>query len=264
MRIVIYLLIPAMFLVSCSRAPEPVDYKYSTQKKMQASYHWQVLATDVANEINNALILNDYMGSAVFVRETCGDENTPCDSLETTTFDESFRDLLVTSLVNLGVPTSPTPGKEAITINYKTQTVYHAHKPLRTLRPGMLTALTAGILVFKNAPSEIIALALAGALDFANAAYVSQSNFEVIITTSMIAKNHYLYHSSNIYYINDSDSWHYQKPAAPTEISLTSAAPVAPSVPSSVPPSATQPPPVIVEEPQPIIPLSFKSKTTGI
>jgi len=144
--------------------------------------------------------------------------------MEATVFEESFRDLLITNLVNLGVPTSPTPGKDAIVINYKAQMVYHQRNRWRTLKPGLLTALTAGVLVFRNAPSELIALAIAGAIDFANATYVSVSNFDVIITTSVIAKEHYLFRNSNIYYINDQDSWHYMMPSSPAEIKLTSRA----------------------------------------
>jgi hypothetical protein len=175
-------------------------------------------------QINNELILNDYLNIPVYVRETCGDENEPCPAAKTTVFEESFRDLLITNLVSLGVPTRQQQDDQTLTINYKTQTVYHHRNKLRTLKPGLLTALTAGVLVIRNAPAEMVWLAAAGTIDFANASYITSSNFEVLITTSIVADGTYLFRSSNIYYINDQDSWHYQRNTNAAEIQLTSSA----------------------------------------
>ncbi|MEE4166197.1 MAG: hypothetical protein V2I35_09365 [Desulfocapsaceae bacterium] len=224
MRLCVIILVAATLTISCGRIPEPVGYVQSEQNKMQATHHWDVLAADLANQINNELILNDYLNVPVFVRETCGDENTPCPPSEATVFEESFRDLLITNLVSLGVPTRQQQDSRTLTINYKTQAVYHHRNRWRTLKPGLLTALTAGVLVIRNAPAEMVWLAAAGTIDFANAAYVTSSNFEVLITTSIVADGNYLFRSSNIYYINDQDSWHYQRQADPAEINLTSSA----------------------------------------
>jgi hypothetical protein len=188
---------------------------------MQAGHHWDVLAADIANQINNELILNDYLDIPVFVRETCGNDNQPCKPSETTVFEESFRDLLITNLVTLGVPTSPNGGSDTIVINYKVQAVY-----------------------------------IAGTVDFANPTLVTASNFKVIITTSVVADNHYLFRNSNIYYINDHDSWHYQMGSNPAEINLTSSAAPAAEVKSDRKP--------MVVQPQPIIPLIYKPESTGI
>jgi len=224
---------------------------------MQASHHWDVLAADIANQINNELILNDYLDEPVFVRPTCGDENQSCDPAETTVFEESFRDLLITHLVALGVPTSPRVEADAIVINYKAQTVYHQRNRWRTVKPGLLTALTAGIVVLRNAPSELIALAIAGTIDFANASLVTTSNFEVIITTSIVADNHYLFRNSNIYYINDHDSWHYQMGSRPAEINLTSNL-------YGTPDASEASDETVIAQPRPIIPLPTKPDSTGI
>lgn len=256
MRFCIIFLTLAALTISCGRIPEPVGYPYSDQSKMQAGHHWDVLAADIANQINNELILNDYLDIPVFVRETCGNENQSCNPSETTVFEESFRDLLITNLVTLGVPTSPKAGNDSLVINYKAQTVYHQRNRWRTIKPGLLTALTAGIVVLRNAPAELIAIATAGAIDFANASLVTAGNFEVIITTSVVADNHYLFRNSNIYYINDQDSWHYLKPSSPAHIKLTSntAQPTAVKGGSS---------PMVVQ-PQPIIPMISEPDSTGI
>ena len=224
MRLCVTFLVAAALTVSCGRIPDPAGYVQSEQNKMQATHHWNVLAADIANQINNELILNDYLDIPVFVRETCGDENEPCPPSKSTAFEESFRDLLITNLVSLGVPTRQKQDSGALVVNYKTQTVYHHRNNWRSLKPGLLTALTAGILVIRNAPADLIWLAAAGTIDFANSAYVASSNFEVLITTSVVADGRYLFRNSNIYYINDQDSWHYQKPSDPAEIGLISPA----------------------------------------
>ena len=74
----------------------------------------------------------------------------------------------------------------------------------------MLTALGAGVAVLRNAPTDLIIIAAAGAIDLANAAYVENGHYEIIITTSMVNMKKYLFRTSSIYYINDEDFWHYQ------------------------------------------------------
>ncbi len=210
------------FLVGCGRIPEPVGYDYSVQQKFQAVYHWEVLANDVANQINNELIRNDFINTPVFVKETCGDDAHPCTANETPPFNESFRDLLITSLVGLGVPVSSIENNDAITVNYKTQMVYHSKHRLRTIKPGAITALTAGVLVLRNAPSSLLALGIAAAIDMANASVTLESNYEVVVTTSLVDKDTYLFRQSDIYYINDADFWHYVKDETETgEIEMT-------------------------------------------
>ena len=255
MRIFILCLTLLLSAISCGRIPEPVGYDYETQKKMQAGRHWEILAQDTANEINKELILNDFIDTPVFVRQTCGDEDTPCAAEQTTVFNESFRDLLITELVRLGVPTRSAADEEAITINYKAQTIYHHAHRLRTVKPGIITSIATGIMVFRDAPTEIVTMLTAGAIDYANIAYASKGHFEVLITTSMINKKRYIYRNSSIYYINDKDSWHYQLPSAPAEVELTS---------SSAAPPETKPSQAPVELPIPIIPDSPRGSTTEI
>lgn len=193
-----------------SRIPEPISYQYSQQHKMQASHHWEILAADLANRINNQLILSDNIDTAVFVKETCGDEQTLCKDNETSPFNEAFRDLLITDLVNLGIPTRSQRDEDAIEIFYKVQPVRHDANRFRTLQPGVLTAISSAILVLRNAPSELLLLAGGVGADIANTNLTFSSNYEVIITTSMIQKKNYLFRSSDIYYINDRDIRHYQ------------------------------------------------------
>lgn len=224
MRPIIFTTFIVFFILctsGCSRVPQPVTYDFSEQQKMQATHHWDVLANDVANQINKALLGHDYVSTPVLVRATCGTENSPCKPGETTQFNEGFRDLLITQLVHFGVPTSATEDKDAIIVNYKVQVVYHRDKRIASRPPGALTALTTAITVLRWATWDVQAVATAGYLDIANSATDDVGQYEIIITTSMISGNKYLFRSSDIYYINDADFWHYQDNSQTREIQIS-------------------------------------------
>ncbi len=223
MRAVPIVLILTLLLSSCSRIPQPASYAFSEQQKMQAAHHWDVLAADVANQINNQLIISDYVDKAVYVKATCGTDAVPCEQGETTQFNEGFRDLLITRLVNYGVPTSSNKKLTDIEVNYKVQVIYHASNRY-TMAPGTLTALTAVISVFRNAPSTLQALAIATGIDLLNTASPINGHYEVIITTSMVTEEKYLFRTSDIYYINDPDFWHYQNAPTGKTIQMVSTA----------------------------------------
>lgn len=224
MRFLVIPILLTLLLCSCSsRIPEPISYEYSQQHKMQASNHWQVLAADLANRINNQLIMTDHLDEAVLVQETCGDETTACEPYETTSFNEAFRDLLITNLFNYGVPTKSRGNGKEVEVHYKVQTIHHNSKRIRTLQPGILSSLSATVMVLRNAPSELILLAAGAAADLANTSLVSSGQYEIIITTSMISGDKYLFRASDIYYINDRDFHHYQQNRSQTAtIKITS------------------------------------------
>jgi len=239
-----------LFLIqACGRIPEPINHDYSQQKKMQAVEHWDLLARDVASRLNHELVIYDYLTTPVYVKETCGDEATPCKQNQTSSFNEAFRDLLITQLVQYGIQTRSEPTADALAINYKVQIVHHRAKRIRSAYPGSFTALTAAVLVLRNAPSEMIALATSGAIDLANSAYSRNGHYEILITTSIVNVNKYVFRTSDIYYINDEDFWQYQEnPPQTGVISLTS--PEADSKPVTVQSQSAALPPS-VQEPTP-------------
>ncbi len=210
MRFSLIVIVLLSFLSGCSSLPSPLGHEYSNQKKMQAASHWNVLALDLANKINNELIRNDFLNVAVFVQDTCGSDSKPCSQNQTTQFNEGFRDLLVTQLVNYGIPTKTEVDRDVIMVNYKVQLIQHREG--RAIKPptGATTFLTAAVTVLRNAPTDVIAIALAGVFDYYNTTTQLSSNYEVIITTSMVSKKKYIFRSSDIYYINDADFWHYR------------------------------------------------------
>jgi len=212
MRSLPFIFIVLMGLTGCTgRIPEPVNHQYTQQQKMQASEHWEVLAADLANRINNQMILSGNIEKAVFVRETCGDEATPCTPRETSPFKEGFRDLLITNLYNYGIPTNSSKSDDAIEVLYKVQIVHYRATRVRTAPPGLFTAISTAILVLRNAPSELLILAGGITADLLNASVATKGQHEIIITTSLINNNKYLFRASDIYYINDKDTWHYRE-----------------------------------------------------
>jgi hypothetical protein len=201
-----------LILSGCTgRVPEPVNHGFSEQKKMQASEHWEVLAADLANRINNEMILSGNIEKAVYVKETCGDEATPCSQNETSPFNEAFRDLLITNLYNYGIPTNSSVSTDAVEVLYKVQLVRYRANRVRTPPPGIFTALSTAIVVLRNAPSEILIMAGGVTADLLNVSATNKGQHEIIITTSLIDNNEYLFRASDIYYINDKDSWHYKE-----------------------------------------------------
>ena len=211
---------------------------------MQASSHWNVLAADLANRINNQLIITEHMDKAVFVKETCGDENSSCQPNETSSFNEAFHDLLITNLFGYGVPTKTRSDDEAIEVHYKVQVVHHNTDRVRSLQPGLLTGLSAAVMVLRNAPTELIILAAGVAADIANTSLAVNGHYEIIITTSMITKEQYLFRASDIYYINEKDFYHYQDNMPQTKTIMLS---------NGKAPKQTETPEALsIEQPQPL------------
>lgn len=121
------------------------------------------------------------------------------------------------------MPTKSRLDEKSITIHYKVQIVYHNTDRIRSLQPGILTGLSAAVMVLYNAPSELIILASGMAADIANTSLVQSGHYEVIITTSMVLKDQYLFRASDIYYINDEDFFHYQENMPQTKTIMLSA-----------------------------------------
>ncbi len=201
----------AISLNACSmaRIPEPMGYPYSWQHKSQAAEHWNVLAWDVANRINEQLVLSGNANRAVHVEYNCGSDAVPCKPDETTPFNEAFRDLLITRLYDLRVPTTVEKQKNSLEITYKVQLLRHDARRVPTILPGVISTITSAVAVLRNAPSGIQLIAAGAFADFANSTFDFHSHCEVIITTTIAKRGRYLFRSSDIYYINDPDFWHY-------------------------------------------------------
>ena len=217
MRLISFAAILLAFVASgCqSQVPMPATYDLTYQQKMQAAYHWQVLARDLATQVD--LRMTERGLSPIVVVEGGGGG---------TAFDEAFHDMLVTELVDRGYHVYGIETSETTMVTYKTQVVRHA--PGRWVRPpvGTFAALGAGILAVRQVLiSDVSTAAVVGGVAAAAAAaelgagsVTSLSDTEVIITTSLVRNGSYLARYSDIYYVPDNDAEHYDAALAEAEL----------------------------------------------
>ncbi len=226
------ILLTVLFIGGCffTQTPRPVAYDYSTQHKMQAAEHWNILAVDVAKRIKTGLAKMDSVTQPVYVQPACGAPQGACQPHGESPFGQGFRDLLMTHLVREGVTTLDEVEEGALLVSNKVQVLYHKDKRrTRRYKPGLMTGLatylTAAIAVIRDAydygskGDQMAALggaALGGTFlyDMTDGMFVRFPHSEVIITTSIKDYNTYLMRKTDIYYINDADSWHYHNPPA--------------------------------------------------
>lgn len=232
-----FTLMTLFFMFGCyTQNPKPATYRYSTQQKMQAAYHWDVLAEDVAGQITETLRKWGYLNQAVYVKPACGAPTRECVPHPETPFGQGFRDLLLTQLVNYGLKVS-TEQDGALVVTNKVQLVYHnADRIARTAQPGIISAIGAlagaWAMVIRDAQlhgggiGETAALAGAGATaaavyDFTSGMFTKDvPHSEVLITTSIKDYDRYLMRKTDIYYINDADYWHYKSPPPPRTVEI--------------------------------------------
>ncbi|MCP4105715.1 MAG: hypothetical protein GY749_09280 [Desulfobacteraceae bacterium] len=232
------ILLTVLFMGGCffTQTPRPVAYPDSTQYKLQAAQHWNILASDVAKQIKAGLSKMDSVTQPVYVEPACGAPRGGCQSHEESPFGQGFRDLLMTHLVKEGVTTLGEIEEEALVVSSKVQVLYHKDKRrTRKLKPGMwtgiVTTLSAAIAVIRDAYDygskgrQMLAfgggaIAAAALHDITDGSFVRFPHSEVIITTSIKDYNTYLMRKTDIYYINDADSWHYHNPPAAEMIEI--------------------------------------------
>ncbi|MCL2459644.1 MAG: hypothetical protein FWF31_12555 [Desulfobulbus sp.] len=203
----------------CMRGPGAF---FASQEEIDSTEQWNVLANHVADRVSKELIQQQHLDSSIYVRHACGAPGK-CGGEGTFAFDEGFNDLLTTQLVSFGIPTAASPEHANLILEYKVQTVYHSSGfgTWNWPKPGGLIVLAAGIVVLQDAPAELILAATAAEIYRNNQG--SGGHYEVIITTSILDKKRYLMRSSDIYYLNTSNLWHFRPSTPAKEIQLTGA-----------------------------------------
>ena len=233
-QITFLLLSIPIFLGACAQTPVPVSHVASDQKVMQSADHWAVLATDVADQLDQKIEEAGFSGRAVYLKP-----------VEGTVFNEGFHELLLTQLVNRGLAVVRSQPDDALTVTYDTQVVYHREKRKTRLYPGALTAtaslLATGVWVVRDAfvygstfaqkvTVGATAVGAAAVADLVMGAYPPKvPHSEVIITTSVLDGDVYFMRKTDIYYVNDDDQWHYQPPQTGKTLKVTGERTIAPS-----------------------------------
>jgi hypothetical protein len=198
------LYVGSMLISGCSTlknpdAPVAENYPHSMQKHVQASKHWQIIAEDTANDIEQMLANKKMANKSVYLHLQS----------EKTVFANTFHEFLVTSLVKKQV-TVTKDMSNGLAVNYKIQPiVFNSYRSTLLPSKAKWTSLVAGILVLRGIGDLIdeeditTPLAIAGGVDAYNAD--SAPSVELVITTSVLKSNVFVARNSNIYYANKTD-----------------------------------------------------------
>lgn len=193
-----------LMLAGCnSQIPQPVTYPQTAQPKMQAAEHWNILAEDIAAQVEAAI--ND--------RPDLQDRPIYVDLPNGSVFAAAMHDLITSRLVFRGMQVS-VERTDSILLTFHVSRITH-HWRFNRPPPGLLTSIGLGISVIhelEKVGSEwsYVALSAAGLIaDVAIGHYTWPSDNEIIITVEMSDNNRYIVHTSSIYYINDPDIAHY-------------------------------------------------------
>lgn len=195
----------SLVLGACASSPVPFVGKFepSTQKKLASSHHWDVVASDVANQMAQTLSKNDSLkGRPVYFSPPS----------ESSVFSKAFQSLLITRMIDTGLSVS-TKKEGAAETRIETQVVRHSSDRKPGYAPGTLTALVAGVMVARNVAlhmsgdaQAIATLGLVGAADASTAlAPEVPPQTEIIVTTSITAGDKYIARKSDVYYLADVD-----------------------------------------------------------
>jgi hypothetical protein len=161
---------------------------------MQAVHHWKVLANDVAGLVKRN------------IEDGYHDTRIPMSIYVVpsgiTPFEKAFHDLLLTSLVEMGMDVSNQP-KGNLQLSFDIQVVTHKHKILRT-GAGDYKSLAPGFFV-QRGPLYGPGKRSAEAGEYT----VELPKNEVMVTSTLMFRNKYMMRNSSIYYINDPEWSHY-------------------------------------------------------
>ena len=220
LRIFLTLTMSAL-LCACAQVPKQTTYDYTTQHKMQAAHHWDLLAADVAGQIKEKLKERYLDLRGIYVTPSCGAPDTPCSPHEETPFGEGFHDLLITHLVNDGVRTMDKPSPSTLSVEYKAQWLYHKADRIERPYMGTFTLLATGAAVVRDAivhdkAGPIYASGIGGAIlldSIAGSFTKGLPHSEIIVTITIKDDGQYVFRKSDIYYIHDEDFDHYENAA---------------------------------------------------
>ncbi|ALG67495.1 hypothetical protein [Beggiatoa leptomitoformis] len=227
--LIVAFLATVVVLSGCSRRPVPLatSYPLTTQQKMQAAHHWDVLADDVAARLKATL------EAGFGAPEQFPDIYIPEPDKKRSQFSQTFYHLLTTQLVRRGVSVitnraRPSQGgsgyvdaiafdNNVMVIDYDIQVIQHNDRRLSYPPPGIYTALAGGVWLVAQAVDtwEKAALAvfpITVGMDINAAADMylpGETNTEVVITLTATRGQQHFFADTGIYYINTGDSDQY-------------------------------------------------------
>ncbi|GAB6113136.1 hypothetical protein [Desulfomicrobium salsuginis] len=182
----------AVVLIVCSavgcanQVPVAENFSLSTQKKLRAPHHWDVIANDVVAETKRSLDYNDDLkGRPVFIESSQNGYSA---------FNAAFRNFVITGLVNSGILVTENPN-DAVLIKYDTQVVRHGvdrkYSPLQSM-----------VLVSRNLQEN------GRSEDYGSTwTYLTDgpTDSELIVNTSIVENGNYRMRKSDVYYVDGED-----------------------------------------------------------
>ncbi|WP_006787373.1 hypothetical protein [Thiorhodospira sibirica] len=234
-RIILGLSLVAMLLISgcaqIAQAPVPDAYPLTTQQRMQAMHHWEVLAEDVAAKVETTL-------AGRLVAQQWPIYVAPSG---TTPFERAFQSLLVTHLVkrNMIVTNRPT---EAVVLSFDLEAVRHSERIMH-VRDRVYMRLAPDVYVYRTGfPLYQDGRPWAWA-DGRRRLYGPDGVYhhywydgvhgpwhemhqpswysfrlpstEIMVTSTLMYGEDYIMRDAAIYYVNETDAWHYQHALTP-------------------------------------------------
>ena len=200
--------------------PRADNYSATGQKKARAVHHWDVLADDVAGRIAGKI--SDWPPDEYPIYIVPATDSD---------FNQGFRKLLITRLLDRGLYLSTEPTDVVLT--FDAQVVVHPD-PVSNAVQLPVTALAAGVAVARDAFSYrhssasglAAGLAIGAALDvhrlvIDGLAAGGPTRTEVLITTSMEGGGRYLARTADVYYIAPHDVTLYMDRVLPAPPPLT-------------------------------------------
>lgn len=215
-RIQLFIALLVALTAGCATdIPVPSGYLPSEQAKLRATHHWNIVAADIAMQMQKQLASRG-PAATVYLQPP----------LNRSPFELAMHDFVTTHLVDNGVPVQLN-GAGALQMTLGTQLVTHVSERQTSTVP--LTALTAGIMVAYNvaahANTEFLSAAVLGsavAYDVGTGRLTrtgAPSQTELIVTTSVANSGGFLMRKTDVYYIDDADLSLFvepPKPAPPT------------------------------------------------
>lgn len=193
-------------MFATSQAPLAAGYPLSSQPKMQAMAHWDKLAVTVAGNCAKAL---DHF-------HPNGDLRVYVAPVAATPFGKSYREALLTRLVDFGVPVAFSPDGAAV-LEVSLEMVSH-RRALDKTRSGRQHAPDPGFVQKKDERglyAEVPMISTeSGFFD------PSTPDTEVQITSSLVHGGGYLYRDSSIFYVDGRDRSHYDLSAPRNGVEL--------------------------------------------
>ena len=182
-----------------SEAPIATNFKSSEQLKLQAASHWITITNNIADKLIQSL--PQQKNQILYVI-----------SKDNSSFNESVRNELITSLVQHGYLVSKIP-TNALNVTIGTQVVKFSRDSYGPQFAGVPTLLAAGAWSFSAAKVSVAggATALVAAADaytrFGSKYAAGEiPKTEIIVNVSVSNNQYYIARSTTAYYVSDTDA----------------------------------------------------------